>query len=100
MGPNGRIAEKASEDASEKKLRRDMGRRIAKARTEQNMSQTKLARKLGIDRSRLSKWERGLHAPLLQQLVALAQALSLSLDHLLTGEGLPWSPPPVRRSAA
>jgi transcriptional regulator with XRE-family HTH domain len=94
MGQNG------SNDELEKKLRRDMGLRIAKARTEQNMSQTKLAKKLGIDRSRLSKWERGLHAPLLQQLVALAQALSLSLDHLMTGEGLPCNPPPVRRSAA
>jgi len=99
MGQNGKIAE-SSEDELERKLRRDMGRRIAKARTALNMSQAELARKLGIERSRLSKWECGLHAPLLKQLVALAQALSLSLDNLITGGGLPWNPPPVRRSMA
>jgi DNA-binding transcriptional regulator YiaG len=90
MGQNDKIAE-SSEDELERKMRRGMGRRIAKARTALNMSQSQLAKMLGIERSRLSKWECGLHAPLLKQLVALAQALSLSLDDLITGAGLPWN---------
>jgi transcriptional regulator with XRE-family HTH domain len=93
MGQNGKIAGKPSAgDESEEELRRDMGRRIVVARTEHDMSQGKLARKLGIDRSRLSKWERGLHAPLLYQLVALAPALSLSLDELIMGRGSSLEP--------
>ena len=69
-----------------------MGRRIAKARIEQNLSQAMLARRLGIDRSRLSKWELGYHAPLLKLLVALAQALRLSLDELIIGRGSSLEP--------
>jgi transcriptional regulator with XRE-family HTH domain len=93
MGQNGKIAGKPSaEDESEKKLRRDLGDRIVKARTERDMSQIKLARKLGIERSRLSKWERGVHVPLLKQLAALARALRLSLDELIMGRGSSLKP--------
>lgn len=75
----------SEEDEPEKKLRREVGRRIAKARMEQKLTQMQLARKLGIERSRLGKWEQGLHAPLLKQLAALSQVLSLSLDELILG---------------
>jgi transcriptional regulator with XRE-family HTH domain len=98
MGQNGNGEEdgrRCKEDKTEKKLRRDLGRRTAKARMEQNLSQLKLAQRLGIGRSRLSKWELGLHAPLLKQLVALAQALSLSLDELIIGH-----PPAPRNGGA
>ena len=94
MGQNGSKAEgkPAAEEESEEKMRRDMGLRIVKARTEQDLSQRRLAQKIGIDRSRLSKWERGVHVPLLHQLVALAPALRLSLDELILGRGSSLEP--------
>jgi transcriptional regulator with XRE-family HTH domain len=82
MGQNGNPDQG---DDSEKKMRRDLGRRIVKARIEQGLSQVELAKKLGIERSRLCKWELGLHAPLLRQLAALARVLGLSLDELIIG---------------
>jgi transcriptional regulator with XRE-family HTH domain len=56
------------------------------------MTQVALATKLGIDRSRLGKWERGHHAPLLIQLVALSWVLEMTLDELLTGRTLAAQP--------
>jgi ribosome-binding protein aMBF1 (putative translation factor) len=84
MGQNGNCRQDRSEEATaEGKLRRELGRRIVKARTELGLSQVQLAKKLGIDRSRLSKWELGLHAPHLRQLLAISQILGLSLDQLI-----------------
>jgi transcriptional regulator with XRE-family HTH domain len=77
---------KLPEGDSEVKLRRDLGRRIVRARIARDLSQMDLAKLLGIDRSRLGKWERGHHAPLLKQLVALSQVLALSLDELIAGQ--------------
>jgi HTH-type transcriptional regulator/antitoxin HipB len=84
MGQNGKFEGKPSEKAkAERKVQREFGRRIVKARLERGLSQSMLAKKLGIERSRLSKWELGLHAPLLHQLLALRRVLGLSLDDLI-----------------
>lgn len=71
--------------ADEEKLRRQLGGRIVALREAQGMSQIRLAKLLGIGRSRLSKWECGQHQPLLQHLHALARILGVSLQELLTG---------------
>ena len=41
----------------------ELGRRIVRLRTERGWSQGALARRLGMSRCRLGKWERGLHGP-------------------------------------
>jgi transcriptional regulator with XRE-family HTH domain len=79
------IAHSSDEDV-EAELRRDFGRRIVQMRMERGMSQIDFARKLGIDRSRLGKWERGLHSPSFAQLLDLAKVLEASLDELLAGK--------------
>jgi transcriptional regulator with XRE-family HTH domain len=76
-----------SEDGeAELRLRLEMGRRIVRRRSELGLSQVELARLLGVERSRLGKWERGLHSPVLKQVVVLARVLEMSSDELLTGE--------------
>jgi putative transcriptional regulator len=76
----------SSDEQIEAQLRRELGRRIVRMRMERGMSQINFARKLGIDRSRLGKWERGLHSPSFAQLLDLAKVLEASLDELLTGK--------------
>jgi len=84
MGQDGNFSRKGcTEDKAEEKLRHAMGRRITSARMALDLSQCQLAARLGITRSRLSKWELGRHAPNLRQLLAIADALGLSLDELL-----------------
>lgn len=78
------IAHSSNEDV-EAELRRDFGRRIVRMRMEREMSQVDFARKLGIDRSRLGKWERGLHSPSFAQLLDLARVLDVTLDELVAG---------------
>jgi transcriptional regulator with XRE-family HTH domain len=79
------VMARSSDEEIEAELRREFGRRVVRIRMERGMSQIELARKLGIDRSRLGKWERGLHSPSFAQLVDLARVLEVSADELLTG---------------
>jgi transcriptional regulator with XRE-family HTH domain len=76
----------------EKRARIDLGRRIVELRERTGMLQLELARRVGIERSRLSKWERGLHHPLVHHLVSIADALEVPLDLLFRGE-IPPAPP-------
>jgi transcriptional regulator with XRE-family HTH domain len=90
MGLNGNFGRNpgmglGDEGELEKTLRRDLGQRIVRLRDKRGLSQVELAKELGIDRSRLGKWERGLHAPLLRQLTMLGRTLGVSLDELITG---------------
>ena len=85
------------DDEAEARVRRELGQRIVGKRIERGMSQVALAKVLGIDRSRLGKWERGHHAPLLAQLMALATVLGSSLDELLTGRSPAPAPQPTER---
>jgi transcriptional regulator with XRE-family HTH domain len=86
------MARKTVEKDAEAKLLRDLGSRIVALREARGMSQARLAKRLGIDRSRLSKWERGQHQPLLKHLHALAEILGVSLAELLTGESVEQRP--------
>lgn len=57
--------------------------RIAEIRGLANVSQTELAKKLGISTSLVSHWEKGTRTPSTSQLIALSQHLGVALDYLL-----------------
>ncbi|HVR99868.1 MAG TPA: helix-turn-helix transcriptional regulator [Thermoanaerobaculia bacterium] len=87
----------------DRQLRCELGRRITEARSRQGISQRDLAASLGLCRSRLGKWECGSHTPPLGALVAIAEALDVSLDELVRGR-MPEGPragalTPVQREA-
>src|SRR4051812_43808570 len=67
----------------------DLGARIVRLRGEKGWGRTVLARKLGVSRDRLSKWERGDNAPPLESLALLGTLLEVTLDELVTGK--PWA---------
>lgn len=70
--------------------RRLLGTRIVALRERKGWSQARLARQLGVGRTRLGKWETGEHAPPLHLLIALKEALEVSFDQLLeAGSPLP-----------
>ena len=64
----------------------DLGTRIVRLRSKEGWGRTVLARKLGVSRDRLSKWERGENAPPLEILVLLGALLKVTLDELVTGK--------------
>lgn len=68
-----------------------LGERITSYRKKKGLSQELLAQQLGVSRQSVSKWERDESMPEAEKLPALAQALGVSLDVLLTGE--PETPP-------
>jgi transcriptional regulator with XRE-family HTH domain len=72
-------------NAEEEALRQKLGDRIVAFRTRLRVSQTALARQLGIGRTRLTKWEKGSHSPSLGQLLRLSVALRTTVDELLGG---------------
>ena len=57
--------------------------RIKKLREENNMTQTILAKKLGITRSSVNAWEMGISVPSTQYIVELANIFDVSTDYLL-----------------
>lgn len=73
---------------NEEVVRRELGRRIAKLRARQGLTQGDLAQRLGVRRACLAHWERGFHAPSLAQLIELGEALDIRLDKLILG-GIP-----------
>jgi transcriptional regulator with XRE-family HTH domain len=65
-----------------------IGARIKALRLQGNLTQADLAEKLTIDRSTLSKIEKGVITPTAQILVDLKNLFVMSIDWLLTGEGI------------
>ncbi len=57
--------------------------RIKKLREEKHMTQTDLAKKLGITRSSVNAWEMGISVPSTQYIVELAAIFKISTDYLL-----------------
>ena len=57
--------------------------RLVAFRREHGYSQEELAARLGVSRQAVSKWERGESSPDTDNLIALAQLYSVSLDELL-----------------
>ncbi len=63
------------------------GDRVAGAREAAGMTQTQLARRMGIKKATLSGWENDLAEPRANKLSMLAGLLNVSIVWLLTGEG-------------
>ncbi len=60
-----------------------LGRRVKTARREHNITQEELASRIGISLSFLGHIERGSRKASMETLVKLANALEVSLDHLM-----------------
>lgn len=72
--------------AVQEKVRKRIGTAIAKARRRRKWSQSELARRLRTSRERLSKWERGIHAPGLEEVALLSEVLGIPFRELGLGE--------------
>lgn len=59
---------------------------IKKRRTELNITQEELAKRLNVTRAAISNWEVGRNYPDIQLLVKLSDELNISLDQLLRGD--------------
>lgn len=57
--------------------------KIKRIREQHGLSQTELARKLGITRSSVNAWEMGISVPSTQYLVELSELFKVSTDYLL-----------------
>ncbi len=60
-----------------------LGENLKNIRTEKNITQTKLAETLGVDKSFVSNIENGKTNPTLSTITNLAQALGVSTNELL-----------------
>jgi len=67
-------------------VKKEFGRALVKARRSRKWSQTALARRLGMSRERLSKWERGVHTPNLEDVASLSEVLGIPVWELGLGE--------------
>jgi transcriptional regulator with XRE-family HTH domain len=81
-------------------LQKELGARIVRLRKTRGWSQGELATRLRVHGSRLSKWERGVNAPSLEDLRNLMNVLEVTADELLTGTRESKGPllPPAERT--
>ena len=63
-----------------------MGERIAQLRQKMGLSQTALAKALGLSASTIAMYEQGRREPSVSIIIALAHALGVTIDFLLTGQ--------------
>lgn len=63
-----------------------IGNIITEQRIAKNLTQEQLAEKLGVLRTTVSKWERGINTPDISLLQPLCQELDLTLAELINGE--------------
>ncbi len=67
----------------------NLSKRLGEVRQLAKLSQTALARQLGVSPSLISLWESGERLPSQEQLLEVAGAAGVSLDYLLNAETLP-----------
>jgi transcriptional regulator with XRE-family HTH domain len=67
-------------------LKKKFGLALVKARGRRKWSQRELARRLQMSRERLSKWERGVHAPGLGEVALLSEVLGIPFWELGLGD--------------
>lgn len=60
-----------------------VGARLARLRTERGWSQAELGRRLGVTRTAVGRWERGLRQMPLDRVVAAARVFGVGFDALL-----------------
>jgi transcriptional regulator with XRE-family HTH domain len=70
-----------------------LGERIAQLRKDKNLTQSRLAQKLSVNRATLSNWEIGRALPDVNMLVVIADFFNVTTDYLL-GRGLLKDPVP------
>jgi len=75
------------------------GDRVAGAREAAGMTQTQLARRLGVKKSTVVAWENDLSEPRANKLSMMAGMLNVSIMWLLTGEGEGMDAPDVAEAA-
>lgn len=63
------------------------GEKLREARKEANLSQEEFARKAGVSRSAVAKWESDRGMPDVENLKVIASLLNISLDYLLDDDG-------------
>ena len=61
----------------------DLGSKILELRKKQQLSQEKLGEKVGVTRQTISNWDLNETLPDTKQLIALSQALLISIDELV-----------------
>lgn len=66
-----------------------LSKRLGEVRDLARLSQTELAKRMGISSSLVSHWESGTRVPSEPQLIGMSQAMGVSLDYLLNGELCP-----------
>lgn len=74
------------------------GQYIRNARISAGLSQSQLAERLCVSREAVSKWENGHHLPDVSVMEDLSDALSISIDELLSGEKHSDASEPVKTS--
>jgi ribosome-binding protein aMBF1 (putative translation factor) len=74
-------------DPAEGELAREIGRRLARERTARGWSHERLARRLGVDRTAIGRWERGSRQVPLHRLLQLARLMEIRVEALLPDEG-------------
>lgn len=67
----------------ESEVLRMIAERIREVREANGMTQSELARKLGISRSAVNAWEMGISVPSAQYLIELSRLFRVSADYLL-----------------
>lgn len=67
----------------------NLGQNIAQLRRQAGLSQEQLAEQVGVSRQAVSKWESGQSLPETERLIALGEALGVSIDALLGQAPLP-----------
>ncbi len=63
--------------------KKEVGQAIRKVREEKEYSREQLARKAGIHSQLIVRWELGISYPTISTLMAVADALDVSLDELV-----------------
>jgi len=70
-----------------RKLRKEIGARLAQLRETLNLPRTKISGMIGIDRASIQRYEEGQYFPEISTLVTLSGVLGISLDWLLVNRG-------------
>lgn len=70
-----------------RKLRKEIGARLAQLRETLNLPRTKLSGMIGIDRASIQRYEEGQYFPEISTLATLSGVLGVSLDWLLVNRG-------------
>lgn len=83
-------------DEFDRRVARQLGRRVRRRRHFLDLSQEALGERTGIHRTQFSLYESGDRMPLTSTLIKLAAGLGVSVDQLLVGIEWEVAGPPLR----